>query len=263
MPLRINHARYVPQWLARLDPTRLGDVKIPLEEVLKGSLYYPASALDDRPVRYLGGFVHSFIYADYAYDEKEVLRGLEVGFRGYRLAGHKFLGQGDLPLQRWRRSTPQRFLDDEARFRKAVADGYVKAPFAIWSVFDKKDLYRGLDGPERFSLLYLCADAVVSYRRLFSSAGRAPKVLAIIQPGSPNGWNYTEFKSADGLFAWEVLSKGSRAVPRYLVCGGNGLVYQEAFWPEDYPELVEWFEQENSRGNGIWRHRSWRKRHPA
>ena len=42
----------------------LGSAPLPLAEMLHGSVFYPASAMDGRPVKYLAGFSHSFVYAD-------------------------------------------------------------------------------------------------------------------------------------------------------------------------------------------------------
>jgi len=36
-----------------------GNDPLPIDEILQGSVFYPASAMDGRPVKYLAGFSHS------------------------------------------------------------------------------------------------------------------------------------------------------------------------------------------------------------
>src|SRR5689334_8112732 len=54
----------LPAWLEALDAEAIASKALPLAAMLTDSLYYPASGLDGIPVKYLGGFVHSFVYAD-------------------------------------------------------------------------------------------------------------------------------------------------------------------------------------------------------
>lgn len=78
-------------------------------------------------------------------------------------------------------------------------------------------------------------------------------MLTIIQPGTGFGGNYTDFRDPNGFFAWTILKGNGQHLPEYLVCGGLLLDYSQAFWPEAYPEHVEWFQHVN--GNGVWRRR--------
>jgi hypothetical protein len=129
----------------------------------------------------------------------------------------------------------------------------VREGFAEWYIFDRKPEFGEAHGPTRFSLVYVGYDGVATYQTLYYPNKIAPLVLAIIQSGNGFGGNYTDFRDPDGFFAWTVLKGNDVCIPEYLICGGEGLAYREAFWPETYPNHVEWFQRVN--GDGIWRRR--------
>lgn len=252
MSLKHDQRRPVPEWLARLNPPHLHRADFPLAEVLQHSLYYPAAGFDGRPVQFLGGFIHTFIYVDYGLEERAVdAEARAPGFLGYHLAGRKPLSERDLAPLGWHPQIPAQFENQMRAVTESHAHGFVRMPFATWYVFDRND-DRGKDhGPKRFSLVYLCADGVAAYQVLYWQNQTAPEVLAIFQPGTGFGNNYTDFRDPNGFFAWTVLRHNGQKAPDYLVCGENGPLDQyQAFWPEDYPEHVEWFQYVN--GNGVW-----------
>ncbi len=128
--------------------------------------------------------------------------------------------------------------------------GFVKPPFANWYIFDRESKLGEAHGPQRFSLVYICADGVETYQALYWQNRIAPKVLTIIQPGTGFGGNYTDFRDPDGFFAWTVLYGNHDFVPKYLAYGGSLLNYDAACWPDAYPNHVEWWQHVN--GNGVW-----------
>jgi hypothetical protein len=255
MLLKHNQRRPVPDWLAQLNPAELGSANFALDEALQHSLYYPAAGFDGRPVQFLGGFIHSFIYVDYGMEEPAVDTEAQVsGFLGYHLAGHKRLSERELAPNGWHLQVPLQFQNQVRAFTERLAQGFVRKPFATWYIFDRNDDDRGEDhGPQRFSLIYICADGVAAYQALYWYNHTAPEVLAIIQPGTGFGGNYTDFSDPNGFLAWTVLRGNGSSIPEYLVCGGLSLGYTQAFWPDDYPEHIEWFQRMN--GNGVWRRR--------
>lgn len=254
MTLKHDGRRTVPLWLAQLNPGALETMNFPLQAILEHSLYYPAAEFDGRPVQFLGGFIHSFIYVDYGVQATAVdAAALKPGFLGYHMAGSKSLEERDFTPLGWAPRVPPQYRNLMPTFDTMQAEGLVRSPFANWYIFDR-DGDRGEDhGPQRFSLVYLCADGVATYQALYWQNQSAPEVLTIIQPGHGCGGNYTNFEEPKGFFAWTVLQGNGPHVPRYLVCGGRGLDYAQAFWPEAYPEHVEWFQLVN--GNGVWRQR--------
>lgn len=52
----------VPDWLKVLSDLE----RLPLRDILTRSVFYPSCGLDGKPIKFLGGFVHSFVYVDYA-----------------------------------------------------------------------------------------------------------------------------------------------------------------------------------------------------
>ena len=85
-----------PRWLR----TITAEEKLPIGNILNGSVYYPACGTDGRPVQYLGGFSHSFIYADYGYpsDEIEDLLKADGAFAGYQLKSSRLISPDELPI---------------------------------------------------------------------------------------------------------------------------------------------------------------------
>ena len=255
MPLRQDQRRAVPEWLARLEPAELKDYNFPLDEALAHSLYYPAAEFDGRPVQFLGGFIHSFVYVDYGVIEERVDAEIQApGFLGYHLVGRKPLIERDLAPNGWSPTVPPQFRDEINKFNRLNdmwANRLVRNPFATWYIFDRNDDMGDDHGPQRFSLVYICADGVATYQALYWSRQTAPEVLAIIQPGTGFGGNYTDFRDPRGFFAWTVLRGNGDRIPEYLVCGGRLWDYQRAFWPDDYPQHIEWFL--HGHRNGVWR----------
>lgn len=222
--------RPVPDWLVRLDPWS----PFPLEEVLQGSLYYPSSGRDGDPIRYLGGFMHSFIYVDYGIARGEVLASLEDEhhrFRGYRKLFIQDLGVKDLTPQGWRQLPPREF---DGRPPAGPPQGV--APFAIWTVFDREDGYGEEHGPERFSLVFLCGDGVASFQALYHGNRCRPEVVAIIQPGHGFGGNWTDF-SVPGLIFSKSVQLNPAGRPDYLLYGGWARGFTEPCWPR-YRDMV-------------------------
>ena len=76
--------RPMPEWLM---VASLGSDALPIDEILRSSVFYPASAMDGRPVRYLAGFSHSFVYAD-CNVSRDVLAACRTFIEITRHSGH-------------------------------------------------------------------------------------------------------------------------------------------------------------------------------
>ncbi len=115
MPLRPDQRRPVPEWLAQLqppEPDSLESCDFPLQDALKNSLYYPAAGFDGRPVQFLGGFIHSFIYVDYGAQEQKLENEVHnVGFLGNRVVCARPI----LPRTAGHRKFHRKFMDDMPR----------------------------------------------------------------------------------------------------------------------------------------------------
>jgi hypothetical protein len=243
-----------PKWLIDLplaSVEALADVPCPIPELLEHSLFYPASGCDGRPVHRFAGLVYSFVYVDYGITRTELLTEVaEHGFTGYRLAGSKSLPEHELAPCAWRVEIPPRFTGDAEWFEDVRVD--IGEAFAEWMVFERTPDRDSSHGPERFSLLHICADGVAAYREPYRARGIAPLMLSVIQSGHGFGGNYTDFADSRGLLATMVLSSEAKAVPEFLVCGGSDFDARRAYWPARYPHLVKRFHGEF--GLGVWRH---------
>lgn len=66
--------RPIPGRLKNITPDSMAAMDLPLKDILQHSLYYPAAGFDGRPVRYLGGKIHSFVYVDYGNSQAQLQR---------------------------------------------------------------------------------------------------------------------------------------------------------------------------------------------
>lgn len=245
-----------PDWLTGLNRSSIKDGPLPLRHMLEASLYYPASGFDGRPVAELGGQVHSFVYADYGVGRDELfdqLNSEESGFKGYEILGVRDLKEHELVPRGWH---PEVVPGPNERPGKRPRKG---RPFGIWVVLQRSAQFGSQHGPERFSLLYLCADGAAAYQALYNANDAVPKALAIIQPGTGFGGNYTDFADPDAILARSVRANRS-GLPVLLLHGGIGGrdYYREPIWP-DYAVDQGWLSGHSihawslTGGNAAWR----------
>lgn len=214
----------VPVWLSELvDP--LGP--IPMPDLLRHCVYYPSAGVDGTPVKYLGRYFQSFVYVDYGVGEQIVLNDLP-NFRGYDLIASRQVCQDELFPQGWR--PPELRPEDGNPTRNA---GSIKPPFAIWAVFDRKPEVCPEHGPKRFSLLYIGGEGAATYHALFYSHQVSPAVVALIQPGTGFGGNWTDFENPNQILA-RLVRENPAGMPGHLLYGGwgDGDFYRDAPWPE-------------------------------
>lgn len=233
-------------WLTKLSADSMKNGPLPLDRILRGSLFYPASGLDGDPVRYLSRSVQSFVYADYGRERDEfmcALRGPE--FLGYEVLTMREIGEAELAPHGWHRP-PGAAYDGEPN----TCD--VKPPFFVWVVMQRPDDFPASHGPRRFSLLYLCIDGVAAFQTLYVERGVSPKAIAIIQPGESFGGNYTDFKDPERSLGRAVLGN-SAGMPQFLLYGGYGKrdEYGQPCWP-GYPERIRFIEKSGGGSVGVW-----------
>jgi len=80
-------------------------------------------------------------------------------------------------------------------------EDWIKAPFAKWIVFQRNEGFDDHHGAERFSLLYLCAEAVAAFQALYISNHCSPLAVAVIQPGHGFGCNWTNLQIQSLFFS--------------------------------------------------------------
>ena len=187
---------------------------LPLAELLADSVYYPACGFDGRPIRYLAGKYHSFIYVDYGVERAEAVDQLST-FRGYAPAAWRDVRQEELTPQGWQ-PLPLQAGDGHPR----QAKWWEKEPFALWAILERTPEYGPEHGPERFSLLYVGGDGVATFQALYHGNRATPAAVTIIQPGKAGEMNWTDFKDPKQVFARSVLRKPEGASRGSLLHGG-------------------------------------------
>lgn len=208
-----------PEWL------KGDDFHFNLKDILKDSCYYPSSWFDGDPVRYLAGNVYSFIYVDYRFTEEEIERETALGLRGYNLIHQQHISEDELLPQNLTIFVEPDFKNPNERKEKLV--GITKEltknkPFAIWAIFERKACFDEKHGAERISLLFLRNEGVSAYQDLYLYHEIAPFIIAVIQPGTGFGGNWTSFYSEDCFFYRSVNFYTEEAMlPRYFVTNSS------------------------------------------
>ena len=242
----------MPIWLSKLSADSIESDPFPLRQILQDSLYYPSSGFDGDPVRHLAGNILSFVYVDYGPDRDEFDSALRVqGFRGYEVLAQREVTERELTPHAWRPSPP---LQSDG-VPPNVQDQRKKA-FCSWVVMQRQAEIPHDHGPERFSLLYLCADGAAAFQALYEANLAAPKAVAIIQPGHSFGGNWTDFTDARGILARSVLGNPA-GQPELLLYGGYGSrdCFRDPCWPgwHGCPEPVCFLEKAWGGRIGVWK----------
>lgn len=126
----------------------------------------------------------------------------------------------------------------------------MRPPFCEWVILERNAGFHDDHGPGRFSLLFLCVDGVAAFQALYVGNQVAPGTVAIIQPGTEFGGNWTNFADPDGPLAECVLGNPAGR-PHFLLRGGAAgrHLYTRPCWPQ-YAERLK------TLGNtsiGVWR----------
>lgn len=225
----------VPEWLMQLSDKS----SLPIRQLLTNSLYYPASGMDGDPVRYLVGFIHSFVYVDYMWGERnDVWKSLHDehhGFKGYEIIFCRDVQESELSPHGWRPIPPNLHDGDPSKYKDQI-----KKPFALWSIQERKPDFGDNHGPERFSFLYICGEGVATFQALYYGNECAPDVVAIIRSDGLGCSNWTSFRAPSQIFARSVLNNPT-GKPRFLLCDGRKENPQaSSYWPE-YSRLIHYW----------------------
>jgi hypothetical protein len=207
--------RPVPFWLTG----EAKEIRCNAADILADSVYYPACGFDGRPVQYLAGYCHSFIYVDWFIAESDVMQALSAdgAFRGYELVNVQHLSMEELVgVHRWSPEPVDRNLDGDPDYHS----GNRKPYFAIWAIFDRMPGISDAYGPFRLSLLFICGDGVRTFESLYNSNGVRPAVVAIVQPGDAFGGNWTSYGDERKIFCRVVL-QNPNGIPGHLLVGGR------------------------------------------
>ncbi len=237
-----------PEWLLNIASGK-DDTEFPLMNILQNSLFYPACGLNGTPVKFLGGNIHSFIYADYGIKRIDLLRNLNgntnrCGFKGYRSLKQMYLNFEDIAPISW---SPGIVPPHNKMDRILHSQRYGEA-FAHWSVWERQPDFPSTHGPDLFSFIHIGGEMSSVYQALYTRNNLKPKVLAIIQPGAFGGeW---ECVPSDQSFFKKVVKANSAGMPDYLLNGGYGPGYEEPCWNDYRGERLI---QLPERSAGLWK----------
>ncbi|MFM7169139.1 MAG: hypothetical protein ACKO3T_28200 [Planctomycetaceae bacterium] len=213
-----------PDWLQAVQGN--GMMRFCVQNLLKNSLFYPCCQFDGTPVKFLGGNVFSFVYADHAQDSESLQAHLarrQNMFRGYTLLASQVVCVRDF----WQ---PDMLHHD--RFDPELNE----IDSATWLVFQRLPNFTWQHGPERFSLLYIHGDGILAYQALYVQHRVQPLVFALIQPGNAAN-TIAAFGNDDCQLAGIMRQNG---FPAYFLSGGYGedMTDRDSAWPRAYPRPI-------------------------
>ena len=243
------HPVAAPKFL--LDAERFAKAKeFPLEDILKDSLYYPACGLNGTPIKFLAGNVFSFVYADYGVTKENYLANLigngpDSGFSGYHHVLLREIQRDEVVPHRWRPP----ILPEPMAHERIMGMQSGSAPFGHWSVWERDNGKDAAHGPKRFSIFYLAGEMSAIYMGLFDRLRIAPKILAVITPGSLGGeWETVE---SDDSFFKRVVGSNPAGWPEYLLYGSwNPGSMHSSCWKEYGGKVVAVLPERNAR---LWK----------
>jgi hypothetical protein len=191
--------REMPDWLSDISSTA-DMTKIPITDILTNSLYYPCSGRDGDPIKFLGGFIHSFIYADNGITLKQVelsINNPERNIKGYET---EFVLHKDYYNYIFANNIERNFSNIRIN--------------ASWYILKRLEIYDSDYGPNRISLLFIQGDGLDTFNTLYIANKSYPDVLALIK----SGWMGSDNYDIDGRLAIAVLNNPS-GIPEYILEG--------------------------------------------
>jgi len=202
-----------PNWLLAIDALH---GPLPITQVLQGSVFYPASAMDGRVVKYLGGYRHSFVYADWNISQEFLTENLDT-FKGYRIL------QSELCFNSFQPDFPglAYIHQNHQHGRDSVS------PYAVWTIYERTPEFDEHHGPQRFSLLFIGGEGVEAFQSLYFANHCAPSVVTRSRCDA-FAHNWTQFFPHEGILARSVMQNPA-GTPDYIFC--NFRQDPESPWP--------------------------------
>lgn len=216
-------------WLENIsiDEIRIG--KFPIQNILDCSLYYPSCEFDGGVIKDCNTVgrnfgISSFVYCDYAVGQR-AFNQMQDTFTGYHVLHSREISPTELTPNRWQPQIPPNFNRRAYEHWKNEWKAFCK-----WTVYERDHLRGPQHGPTRFSLLYIGGEGVATYQALYWSNKTAPKALAIIQPGTGFGLNWTDFREKGAPLNWVVCNNPIGQQPGIVYYGGIGKNYDNFNW---------------------------------
>ena len=165
-------------------------------DLLKDSVFYPASGIDGKGIEFLIHKSKSFIQVDYSVSIREVRTAMENDFKGvgYKLKRLTQIGKEEI-IQ------PYNPILNEHEQSKINENSNIKERYELnnFSSFMLQAIYENERGTE-FSLLHVGAEACSVFNSLYVKNNINPKAVVIINPSEGYGDNWTKFTDPDFKF---------------------------------------------------------------
>ena len=187
-----------------------GDVPAPssLRRFLRESVFYPCCRFDGTPIKYLARRFPRFVYADYSIDRGQLKENIrDEDLLGYRVKHSMNLSPETLLGASWGEIKRMH----ENTFSKVHFDW--RDPFATYFLFQRLPSYSIEHGPEYIELIYICCEAIATYKLAYVTKNLTPKCLIYICPGISLGGNYGDYPA----MLQQTLKAGSAGLPKYLL----------------------------------------------
>lgn len=155
---------------------------------LSECVYYPCSHLHGTPIKFLSSRFKNFFYCDYHVTHEELQGEIRSGgFTGYSLTNIVDVDPIDLLGVSWRD------FGNTHREKIAQLPFKWKSPFIALCTFRRQDGFLETHGPDRFDLLFVCAEAVSTFVSAFSRRRVSPKCLVHVRSGIGFGGGFSEY----------------------------------------------------------------------
>lgn len=178
-----------------------------LNSFLVDSVFYPASGSDGAPVKYLSKRYSRFVYADYSIERDKLLDTVNNrGFRDYRVGSTSDLSPEFVLGSSWN--------DIWCRYSNIIEHLHFPFQHPYIILFELERVERCPErGPNRFHLLFLRCEGVITYRELYAKRSIAPSCLSYIRTGIGFGGNYSKFPA----FLSEAMGENAAGLPHYIL----------------------------------------------
>lgn len=220
----------MPLWLQNFNPEKDGNV-FPLFDILKDSVYYPASNHDGSVIRSLMGNFYSFVYVDYfdICNSEEILNLLyseSQGQKGYKPIFHRIISSEELSpnyanyIEEVHDIKKITTAEEKSKYEFWIKNNENNA-FAIWFIMERSDEFDEDHNPKRYSYLFIKGEGVATYQAIYNFNKLKPK-LVVIKGSIGFTGNWTQFSNRSLIFAKVVLDLNEAGKPDYIFyCEGH------------------------------------------
>lgn len=231
-----------------------------LDQFLADAVIYPCSGFDGAPVQFIR-ISSNFIYIDYTISPTRFVReARERGFRGYSLTSATDLPPEIVLGEFWKELIYRHY-----NYLTKLPLDWSQREFGIKLLtFERLPEFTVKHGPESFTILYICFEAISTLRSLFNRRSLAPKVLCAIRPGVALGGNYNDFTKHLEI----AIRENPSGLPDFLLHDGRA---SNKSWGDyqpltrEYNSLISWNHMNADYGRNLItfaEHRSKKPRAP-